>query len=47
MEKDGLKAEFSCIYPAGDSVRQAVAMAASEQVADIGIKINIEGNQLG
>ena len=43
MEKDGLKAEFSCIYPAGDSVRQAVAMAASEQVADIGIKINIEG----
>ena len=43
VEKDGLKAEFSCIYPAGDSVRQAVAMAASEQVADIGIKINIEG----
>ncbi len=27
VEKNGLKAEFCCIYPAGDSVRQAVAMA--------------------
>ncbi len=43
VEKDGLKAEFNCIYPAGDSVRQAVAMAAAEQVLKIGIKINIEG----
>lgn len=43
VEKDGLKAEFTCIYPSGDSVRQAVGMAAAEQVKDIGIKINIEG----
>lgn len=43
VEKDGLKAEFGCVYPAGDSVRQAVAMAAAEQVAAIGIKINVEG----
>lgn len=43
VEKDGLKAEFSCIYPSGDSVRQAVAMAAAEQVKEIGIKINVEG----
>lgn len=43
VEKDGLKAEFNCIYPAGDSVRQAVAMAASEQVREIGIQINVEG----
>ena len=43
VERDGLKAEFSCIYPSGDSVRQAVAMAAAEQVRDIGIQINMEG----
>lgn len=43
VEKDGLKAEFTCVYPSGDSVRQAVAMAASEQVKQIGIKINVEG----
>ena len=43
VEKDGLKAEFTCIYPSGDSVRQAVAMAAAEQVKEIGIKINVEG----
>ena len=43
VEKNGLKAEFSCIYPTGDSVRQAVAMAAAEQVKEIGIQINVEG----
>lgn len=43
VEKDGLKAEFSCIYPSGDSGRQAVALAASEQVKQIGIQINVEG----
>jgi len=43
VEKDGVKAEFTCIYPAGDSVRQAVALAASEQVKEIGIRINVEG----
>ena len=43
VEKNGLKAEFRCLYPAGDSVRQAVAMAAAQQVEAIGIKINVEG----
>lgn len=43
VERDGLKAEFSCIYPSGDSVRQAVAMAAAEQVKAIGIQIDVEG----
>ncbi len=43
VEKDGLQAEFNCIYPSGDSVRQAVAMAAAEQVREIGIQINVEG----
>lgn len=43
VEKDGLKAEFTCLYPSGDSVRQAIALAASEQVGRIGIKIHVEG----
>lgn len=43
IEKDGLKAEINCIYPSGDSVRQAVAMAAAEQVKEIGIRIDVEG----
>lgn len=43
VEKDGVKAEFTVLYPSGDSVRQAVGMAAAEQVREIGIKINIEG----
>lgn len=42
VEKDGLKAEFKCVYPSGDSVRQAVGMAASEQLLAIGIKMNVE-----
>lgn len=44
VEKDGMKAEFNCLYPAGDSLRQAIAMAAAEQVAKIGIKITVEGS---
>lgn len=44
VEKNGIKAEFNCLYPAGDSVRQAIAMAAAEQVAQIGIKITVEGS---
>lgn len=43
IEKDGQKAEFVCVYPSGDSVRQAVAMAAAEQLLKIGIRMNIEG----
>ena len=43
LEKDGLKAAFSCIYPSGDGVRQAVAMAAAAQLAEIGIHVEVEG----
>jgi len=43
VEKNGVKAEFNCVYPSGDSVRQMVGMAAAEQVAQIGIKITFEG----
>lgn len=43
VERDGLKAEFTCIYPSGDSVRQIIAMAVAEQVKEIGVQINVEG----
>lgn len=43
VEKNGVKAEFNCIYPSGDSVRQLVAMASAEQARQIGISINVEG----
>ncbi|MDD6188758.1 MAG: ABC transporter substrate-binding protein [Clostridiales bacterium] len=43
VERDGLKAEFTCVYPSGDSVRQAVAMAAAEQLRGIGINVIVEG----
>ena len=43
VEKDGLKAEFTCLYPSGDSVRQAIAMAAAEQAKILGILMNVEG----
>lgn len=43
VERDGVKAEFNCIYPSGDSVRQLVAMAAAEQARQIGISITVEG----
>ena len=43
VEKNGLKAQFTCIYPSGDSVRQAVAMAAAAQAKEIGIQIDVEG----
>ncbi len=43
VEKNGLKGEFTCIYPSGDSVRQGVAMAVAEQIKAIGIQMNVEG----
>ncbi len=42
VEKDGLKAEFRCVYASGDSLRQAIALAISEQLLNIGIKVNVE-----
>lgn len=44
LEKDGIKAEFTCLYPAGDHVRQAIALAVAEQVEELGIRILVEGN---
>ena len=44
VEKDGIKAEFNAMYPSGDSVRQAVGMAAAEQLKEIGISVTVEGS---
>lgn len=43
VEKDGQRAVITCLYPSGDSVRQAVAMAAAQQAKAIGIEIVVEG----
>lgn len=43
LEKDGIEAVFTVLYPSGDSVRQAIAMAAAEQIKGIGIEITVEG----
>lgn len=43
VEKDGLKAEFTCMYPASDSARQAILLASAEQLKAIGIHVIPEG----
>ena len=43
VEKDGLKAEFTCMYPAGDSARQAILLACVELLKDVGIHVIPEG----
>ena len=43
VEKDGIIAAFTAMYPSGDSVRQAVGMAAAEQLLEIGISVTVEG----
>ena len=43
-EKDGVNASFPLLYFSGDSVRQAVAMSASNQALEnLGIEIIVEG----
>lgn len=43
LEKNGVAAEFTALYPAGDSVRQAVGLAVAQQILPLGIKMNVEG----
>jgi peptide/nickel transport system substrate-binding protein len=42
-EKDGVRAELSIIYPASDSVRQALAAETANQLKDLGIAATTEG----
>lgn len=43
VERDGLVAEFTLLYPATDSTRQSLALAAADMVREIGIQINVDG----
>ena len=42
-EKDGVRAEFTMIYPASDSVRQALAEDSKNQLSELGIEVTTEG----
>lgn len=43
LEKNGLKAKFTLVYQAGDSVRQALAIAVSDEIKPLGIDIEVVG----
>lgn len=42
-EKDGQRAEFTLMYPAGDTLRQNIALEVQAQAADLGIAVEPEG----
>lgn len=41
--KDGTEARFTLIYPAADSVRQSLALAFRDMVADVGVAVEVDG----
>ena len=41
--KDGLKAEFTLLYPSGDQIRQSLSMAFAEMIKPLGIDVKTEG----
>lgn len=43
VEKNGVKASFTLLYDANDSIRQALALAVADQAAKIGIEIIVTG----
>lgn len=43
LEKNGLVARFNLVYPAGDSVRQGLALAVADRLATIGIEARVAG----
>jgi peptide/nickel transport system substrate-binding protein len=44
--KNGLKAEFTLMYPPSDSGRQAIAEAFVQQAAKLGIRVTLKGIEL-
>ena len=42
-EKDGVKASFTLLYPAGDTLRQGLALSLVDMVRPAGIEIKTEG----
>jgi peptide/nickel transport system substrate-binding protein len=43
LEKNNLKAEFNLLYPASDSIRQALALSVAEMIKPLGIRANVQG----
>ncbi|MFZ5591953.1 MAG: ABC transporter substrate-binding protein, partial [Bacillota bacterium] len=43
LEKGGMKARFTLVYPASDNTRQSLAMAVRDMVKPLGIEITVEG----
>lgn len=43
VEKNGLKAEFTLLYPASAQERQALAVSVGEEAKKLGINIKVEG----
>lgn len=43
LEKDSIKAEFTLYYTANDAIRQSLAIAISDMLKPLGIKIKVEG----
>lgn len=43
LRKDGKKAELEFLYPAGDSIRQALAMDTANQLRELGIETSVRG----
>jgi peptide/nickel transport system substrate-binding protein len=43
VEKNGMRASFTLLYPAGDSIRQALALAVSDAAASVGIEAVVTG----
>lgn len=42
-KKDGVRAAFNLLYPASDSLRQALAADTQNQLKELGIEVTIEG----
>src|SRR5690625_4564035 len=42
-EKDGLEAAFTLLYPAGDEIRQSLSLTLAEELKDLGIHVETEG----
>ncbi|MGY1848168.1 MULTISPECIES: ABC transporter substrate-binding protein [unclassified Blastococcus] len=42
-ERDGVPAAFTLLYPAGDSLRQALALSVADMLAPVGIEVTADG----
>lgn len=43
LEKDGQKASFTLLYPAGDQIRQSLSIAFADMIKPLGIDVQTEG----